>query len=176
LAFLQSYGNDHLAQQQLWRAIGAEFEPNFRPRAYNATVTRGYDFHDVAGELITEKGIGNGISMIIFTGIVAGIPTHFGRMLGTFEAGDNTKMFPFYFVRGHGHSDVDLCGACHPRAQARISRITYATRATGGKGQKSSLPIRVNQARHDPDQSSPSPWSHSPRFWLSFSALPVPRL
>ena len=35
-----------------------------------------YSFLDVVGEQITEKGIGNGISILIFAGIMASIPTH----------------------------------------------------------------------------------------------------
>ncbi len=144
LAFLQSYGMIIL----LNNSSGGQLVPNLNQFStlglIMLTVTAGTIFMMWLGELITEKGIGNGISMIIFTGIVAGIPTHFGRMLGTFEAGDNTKMF--HFILFVAMAILMLIFVVLVTEGQRNIPITYATRATGGKGQKSSLPIRVNQA------------------------------
>lgn len=71
-------------------------------------------------------------------------PLIFGRMLGTFEAGDNTKMF--HFILFVAMSILMLVFVVLVTEGQRNIPITYATRATGGKGQKSTLPIRVNQA------------------------------
>jgi len=144
LAFLQSYGMIVL----LNNSSGGELIPNlsnFRTLGLiMLTVTAGTVFMMWLGELISQGGIGNGISMIIFAGIVADIPTSFGRMLGTFEAGDNTKMF--HFILFVAMSVLMLIFVVLVTEGQRNIPITYATRATGGKGQKSSLPIRVNQA------------------------------
>ena len=91
-----------------------------------------------------ENGIGNGISMIIFVGIITEVPITFGRMLGTFQAGDNTKMF--HFILFLAVAVAMLIFVVLATEGQRNIPITYATRATGSKGQKSSLPIRVNQA------------------------------
>ncbi|QQR83408.1 preprotein translocase subunit SecY [Candidatus Peregrinibacteria bacterium] len=94
------------------------------------------------GELITEKGIGNGISLIIFSGIISGIPTVLGQMFGTFQAGDSSRMTDFILF-----SLVTLgmliAVVLISEGQRKIP-ITYASRAT--RGGDSSLPIRVNQA------------------------------
>jgi preprotein translocase subunit SecY len=144
LAFMQSYGMIVL----LNNSAGGELVPNLNQLSTLApimvTVTAGTIFMMWLGELITEKGIGNGISMIIFAGIIAEIPSSFGRMLGTFEAGDNTKMF--HFAVFAAIAVLMLVFVVLVAEGQRNIPITYATRATGGKGQKSSLPIRVNQA------------------------------
>ncbi len=144
LAFLQSYGMIVL----LNNSSGGELIPNLSNfyvlGLIMLTVTAGTVFIMWLGELISQGGIGNGISMIIFAGIVADIPTSFGRMLGTFEAGDNTKMF--HFILFVAMSILMLIFVVLVTEGQRNIPITYATRATGGKGQKSSLPIRVNQA------------------------------
>jgi len=96
------------------------------------------------GELITERGIGNGISLIIFAGIVGGMPPVVGRMLGIAQGGDSTKLgyFAFFMIM----TILMLIFVVLISEGQRNIPITYATRATGGKGEKASLPIRVNQA------------------------------
>ena len=96
------------------------------------------------GELITEKGIGNGISLLIFANIISGMPTIVGRMLATGTAGDTTKLS--YFMLFVLMTIIMLIFVVLITEGQRNVPITYATRATGGKGEKSSLPIRVNQA------------------------------
>lgn len=144
LAFLQSYGMIAL----LNNSAGGKLVPNISDfkvlGLIMLTVTAGTLFLMWLGELITQYGLGNGISMLIFAGIISDIPTNFGRMLGTFEAGDNTKMMHFIlFVIA---AILMLIFVVLITEGQRNIPITYATRATGGKGQKSSLPIRVNQA------------------------------
>ncbi len=144
LALLQSYGMIVL----LNNSAGGQLIPNIANfqvlGLVMLTVTAGTIFLMWLGELITEGGIGNGISMLIFAGIIAEMPANFGRMLGTFEAGDNTKMF--HFILFVALSILMLIFVVLVAEGQRNIPITYATRATGGKGQKSTLPIRVNQA------------------------------
>ncbi len=108
------------------------------------TVTAGTVFVMWLGELITEKGIGNGISLLIFASIISGMPTVLGRMLGIFEGGDTTKFT--YFVAFIVLTIIMLMVVVLINEAQRNIPITYATRANGGKGEKSGLPIRVNQA------------------------------
>lgn len=144
LAFLQSYGMILLLNQSAQGRLipGAGELGVILP--IMLIVTAGTMFIMWLGEQITENGIGNGISLIIFTGIIAGIPTIFGRMLGTFQAGDSTKMahFLLFIVL----TLLLLVFVVIISEGQRNIPITYATRATGGKGEKSVLPIRVNQA------------------------------
>ena len=144
LAFIQSYGMIIL----LNRSTQGQLIPNAESLAVilpiMIVVTAGTMLVMWLGELITEFGIGNGISIIIFAGIIAGMPTVFGRMLGTFQAGDTTKMshFVFFVIL----TLLMLIFVVLISEGQRNIPITYATRATGGKGEKSVLPIRVNQA------------------------------
>lgn len=144
LAFLQSYG--------MIMILNNSAQGQLIPNASNPTVlipvmvivTAGTLLIMWLGELITEKGIGNGISILIFASIIAGMPTIAGRMLGIAQAGDTTKlgtfigfailtliMLIFVVIITEGHRPVP---------------ITYATRGAAGQGEKSHLPIRVNQA------------------------------
>lgn len=146
LAFLQSYGMIILLNKstngQLIPGVG---DPSVIIPIM-LIVTAGTMFVMWLGELITENGIGNGISLIIFAGIIAGMPTVFGRMMGTFlQGGDSTKLT--HFVLFIVLTLVMLVFVVLISEGQRNIPITYATRATGGgKGEKSVLPIRVNQA------------------------------
>lgn len=91
------------------------------------------------GELITEKGIGNGISLIIFAGLVARLPN---TLLTMFQAGQD-KLSAFYFfliVSLATLVAVVLFTDAH-----RAVPITYANQGAG-RGVKGNIPIRLNQA------------------------------
>jgi preprotein translocase subunit SecY len=107
-------------------------------------VTAGTLFLMWLGELITERGIGNGISLLIFASIISGMPPIVGRMLGIAQGGDTTKLG--YFVVFVILTIAMLIFVVLITEGQRNIPITYATRATGGKGEKANLPIRVNQA------------------------------
>jgi len=107
-------------------------------------VTAGTLFIMWLGELITESGIGNGISLLIFASIISGMPAIVGRMLGIANGGDTTKLS--YFLIFIVLTIIMLMFVVLITEGQRNIPITYATRATGGKGEKSALPIRVNQA------------------------------
>lgn len=98
------------------------------------------------GEQITSRGIGNGISLIIFSGIVVGIPSAIGRVYQLVSAGDMNIFFLIILVVVMA---VVLFGIVFvERAQRRIP-IHYAKRQLGRKvygGQTTHLPLRINTA------------------------------
>lgn len=144
LAFLQSYGMiillNQSSQGQLIPGIGDPYV--IFP--IMIIITAGTLFLVWLGELMTEKGIGNGISLIIFASIMSGMPPIVGRMLGIAQGGDTTKLS--YFVIFILLTVAMLIFVVLITEGQRNIPITYATRATGGKGEKANLPIRVNQA------------------------------
>ncbi len=98
------------------------------------------------GEQITERGVGNGISMIIFAGIVAGLPAAIG---GTLEL-SRTGELHLLAVIGLFALAVVVTGfvVFVERGQRRIT-INYAKRQVGRKmyaGQSSHLPLKLNMA------------------------------
>ncbi len=110
------------------------------------TMTAGTIFVMWIGEQITEKGIGNGISLIIFAGIVAGIPRaliNTGRLVSTGEMTLFILLFILALMAG-----VLVFIVFMERAQRRIP-IHYAKRMMGRKmfgGQTTHLPLRINTA------------------------------
>jgi len=97
------------------------------------------------GEQITAKGIGNGISLIIFAGIVAGLPKAIGQTY--FLAGD-TIPYVLLPVLGVFMIAVTLFVVFIERAQRRLP-VHYAKRQQGRKmfgGQVTHLPLRLNTA------------------------------
>ncbi|OGT80138.1 MAG: preprotein translocase subunit SecY [Gammaproteobacteria bacterium RIFCSPLOWO2_02_FULL_47_50] len=98
------------------------------------------------GEQITERGVGNGISMIIFAGIVAGLPAAIG---GTLEL-SRTGELHLLAVIGLFALAVVVTGfvVFVERGQRRIT-INYAKRQVGRKmyaGQSSHLPLKLNMS------------------------------
>ena len=111
-----------------------------------ATLTAGTVLIMWLGEQITEKGIGNGISLIIFSGIVAGIPGGLVKSGQLIKAGD---MSVFTAILVLALMAVVLgCIVFMERGQRRIP-IHYAKRQVGRKmfgGQSTHLPLRINTA------------------------------
>src|SRR5690242_16573587 len=110
------------------------------------TLTTGTMFLMWLGEQITERGIGNGISMIIFAGIVAGLPAAIG---GTLELVRTGAMSPFValviFALVVGVTAVVVF---IEKGQRRIL-VNYAKRQVGNRlygGQSSFLPLKLNMS------------------------------
>jgi len=98
------------------------------------------------GERMTEKGIGNGISLIIFAGIVAGLPSAAGNTFRLMTAGEMSLFVVLIVVA----LMVAVLGfiVFVERGQRRIP-IHYAKRMMGRKmlgGQTTHLPLRINTA------------------------------
>jgi preprotein translocase subunit SecY len=98
------------------------------------------------GEQVTERGIGNGISLIIFAGIVAGLPAAIGGTLELARIGELSA----FLVIGILILAVVVTGfvVFMERGQRRIT-VNYAKRQQGRKvyaAQKTHLPLKVNMA------------------------------
>ncbi|MBI3304876.1 preprotein translocase subunit SecY [Candidatus Parcubacteria bacterium] len=96
------------------------------------------------GELITEKGLGNGVSLIIFAGIVARFPTDFTRFSATFEASKVPSVIAFLAI-----AVIVIAGVVLINEGERAVPVSYAKRIRGSRmygGISTHLPLRVNQA------------------------------
>jgi len=96
------------------------------------------------GELITEQKIGNGISLIIFAGIISGIPANISRALFAYNPG----MLPMYLVFA-AVAVLVIAGVVFINEGERKIPVAYAKRVRGMKmygGAASYLPLKVNQA------------------------------
>ena len=110
------------------------------------TMTTGTVFLMWLGEQVTERGIGNGISMLILAGIIAGIPSALGRTIESVNTGETTGIFALVLI-------VMVLGVTAfcvyvERAQRRIA-VHYAKRQVGRRvmaGQTSHLPFKLNMA------------------------------
>ena len=110
------------------------------------TLTSGTAFIMWLGEMITERGIGNGISLIIFAGIVARLPS---AIIKTFELMGAGEIYPIIMLV----IMVVMIGVVGfivfvERGQRRI-QVQYARRVVGRKmygGQSTHLPLKVNTA------------------------------
>lgn len=96
------------------------------------------------GELITEFGVGNGVSLLIFAGIVAAIPSSVSQFIFSFDV----SQLPAYI----GFAAIALlivAGVVYVTEAERPIPVTYARRVRGTKvlgGVSTYLPLRVNQA------------------------------
>ncbi len=99
------------------------------------------------GEQITERGIGNGISMLIFAGIVAGLPSALGQAFESARQGDLNILV--LFIVGIIAISVVYFVVFIERGQRRIT-VNYAQRQQQGRksfgAQSSHLPLKVNMA------------------------------
>lgn len=108
------------------------------------TATAGTIFLMWLGELISEKGIGNGISLLIFAGIVSALPTSLQQIIATW---DPTQIFTYLSFAVLGV--VTIAGIVIVNEGQRNIPVSFARRIRGGKtsgGTKTHLPLRVNQA------------------------------
>ena len=98
------------------------------------------------GEQITERGIGNGISMLIFAGIVAGIPSAIGMSLEATRQGEMSMLaLLVLFILAIA---VVAAVVFMERGQRRIT-VNYAQRQQGRRmyaAQQSHLPLKINMA------------------------------
>ncbi len=110
------------------------------------TMTTGTMFLMWLGEQVTERGIGNGISMIILAGIVAGLPGAVGRTVESVNTGEMSGLFVLLLIV----LVLGVTAICVyvERAQRRIA-VHYAKRQVGRRvmaGQTSHLPFKLNMS------------------------------
>ncbi len=108
------------------------------------TMTTGTVFIMWLGEQISERGIGNGISLIIFAGIVVSLPSGIQSILAGIRSGDMSPLRMLFLLALM--LAVIVCIVFVERGQRRIP-VSYAKRVVGRKiygGQSTHLPLRVN--------------------------------
>ncbi len=177
LAFLQAFGFLLLLQQN--GIVGA-----LTPLAFATNVVviaAGSILLMWIGELITEFGVGNGVSLIIFAGIVAAMPSQLSQALFAFDI----SQLPTYigFIAA---AVVIMAGVVFITESERPIPVTYARRVRGNKvlgGISTYLPLRVNQAGVMPiifalsfllfPQMIATFLAQSPVGWLSSGATAV---
>ncbi len=148
------YGTVALATfQATMISIGLEQQPNlvidpglmFRFTTVVTLVT-GTMFLMWLGEQITERGLGNGISILIFAGIAAGLPQAIGGTLELVRTGAMSPLTALVIVVGVVVITWFVCFV--ERGQRKIL-VNYAKRQVGNKvfaGQSSHLPFKLNMA------------------------------
>jgi len=141
LAMLQGFG-----LVSMLRSSGAFVAPAFYMPMVVLTLTAGTSFLMWLGEQITEKGIGQGVSLIIFVGIMTRMPTDIAQTISQWRIGQvglfNVLLLGALFV-----GMVAFIVYIH-QAQRKIP-VQYAKRVKGMKvygGSTSFLPLKVNQA------------------------------
>ncbi len=140
LAVIQAYAMISLLKSQ---NVFTDLTP-FTMVVIVITATAGSIFLMWLGELITEKGLGNGVSMMIFAGIVAALPTGVTRFASTWDPSQFFSYLLFFMVGA-----ITIAGVILVNEGQRIIPVSYAKRVRGSQvygGTASHLPLKVNQA------------------------------
>jgi preprotein translocase subunit SecY len=143
LALFQSFGIAIMLQHQ--QGLVLTPGPMFQVTTMITLVT-GTMFLMWLGEQITERGLGNGISLIIFAGIAAGLPNAIGSTLELARTG--AFSIPLVLALFFGAIGITALVVFVERGQRKIL-VNYAKRQVGNKvygGQSSHLPLKLNMA------------------------------
>ncbi len=143
LALFQSIGIAVALESSAGLVINPGF--GFRMTAV-ISLTAGTMFLMWLGEQITERGLGNGISILIFAGIAAGLPSAIGGLLELVRTGAMSILIAIVIVVVVGL--VTYFVVFVERGQRKIL-VNYARRQVGNKvygGQSSHLPLKLNMA------------------------------
>ncbi len=154
------------------------------------TLTTGTIFVMWLGEQITERGIGNGISLLIFAGIVIGLPSAILQIRDRIGSGDPLQTLGVVFLVAVMIALIALI--VYVESARRNISISYASRRVGNqtfRGQETSLPLKLNMggvipvifassvlampqtifSAFPPDQNDPnSTWSKVSAFFQQF--------
>jgi preprotein translocase subunit SecY len=147
LATFQAIGISMALQNQTAGGLGVVINPGISFIVITTvTLVTGTIFLMWLGEQVTERGIGNGISLIIFAGIVSGLPSAIGGTLELARTGEmNGAFIVLLFIVAIA---VTALVVFVERGQRRII-INYPKRQQGRKmmaGQSSFLPLKLNMA------------------------------
>jgi preprotein translocase subunit SecY len=110
------------------------------------TLTAGTTFLMWLGEQITERGVGNGISLIIFAGIIAGMP---GAIFNTYELYSSGQLGPVLLVVLAVVMLAVVTGIVFLESSRRKVLVQYAKRMVGKRvygGQSTHIPLKINTA------------------------------
>jgi len=140
LAFVQGFGLMTLLQRQdIIAQLGA-----FDLVTNLLVITAGSVFLMWIGELISEYGIGNGVSILIFAGIIASLPSQISQLIFTFDVSQIPLYLAFLIA-----AILIVLGVVMVTEAERPVPVTYAKQVRGMKmygGVSTYLPLRVNQA------------------------------
>lgn len=142
LAFLQAYSMIALLKQSQQPIIGDLSALDYA--GILTTMTAGTMLLMWIGELISERKIGNGISIMIFAGIVAGLPTAVQQAILTFDQSQIVNLIGYAAI-----GVLTVAGVVFITEGQRNIPVVYAKRMRGTKlygGAETYLPLRANMA------------------------------
>jgi preprotein translocase subunit SecY len=143
LAIVESFGLIQLLGQAQFKIL-TKTDP-FHLVTLIVTVTAGTLFLMWIGELMSEKKVGNGISLLILANILAGLPTQLGQL---FAAYDSSQLITYAMYAGL--MVVTIVGVVFITEGQRNIPVQYARQIRGQGssygGSATSLPLRVNMA------------------------------
>ncbi|MFA5935504.1 MAG: preprotein translocase subunit SecY [Patescibacteria group bacterium] len=143
LGILQSFALLSILRQSQFQILTVTNPINLI--ALIATVTAGTIFLMWLGELISEKKVGNGISLLIFAGILAGLPTQFSQLLVSYDSSQLLTWFVYGFI-----ALLTIVGVVFVTEAQRNVPVQYARQSRGqgalSGGVSSNLPLRVNMS------------------------------
>jgi preprotein translocase subunit SecY len=147
LALLQAFGQCQLMKSQgVLSGFGLfDSATALRSIAILASMTAGSMFLVWLGELITENGIGQGVSIIIFGGIVANLPSSVGNLATGNSVTQNIAGTLIFLVLGL----ITIVGIVLINEGQRRIQVNYARRVRGNRmygGQTTHIPLKVNSA------------------------------
>src|SRR3989344_272007 len=166
LALFQAYGFYFLLRQQ---GIVSQLEP-IALAAIVISLAAGSLLLMWLGELLSEKGVGNGISLLIFVGIVASYPLSLVQTLATSTAENFSNLILFFLLFVALFAAVVIVNEA-----ARRIPIQYAVRGPRA-GAQNFLPLRINQAGVIPIIFAISLVLIPPTFARYFAGLDNPAL
>ncbi|MGI6374092.1 MAG: preprotein translocase subunit SecY [Patescibacteria group bacterium] len=142
LAIVQAYGMITLLRRGASGILG-ETSP-FDMLVILLTITAGTVFLMWLGELISEKKVGNGISLLIFAGIISGVLDSIRNLIFTFDSSQLFTLIGFVAI-----ALVTIVGVVIINEGQRNIPVQYARQVRGNRtfgGSSTHLPIRVNMA------------------------------
>jgi len=140
LSIFQAYGVYFLLSRQgILGSLGA-----FDLLVLVLTLTGGGMLLVWIGDLVTEYGVGNGISLLIFVGIISRLPASAVSFVTTFDPSNTALIFQnLVFVL---LAIVVIMGVVLVNEGTRNIQIEYGRRGTGGQRVTNYLPVKINQA------------------------------
>lgn len=141
-AILQGYGTIAVLNRSGAGII--EFTSPWQWAAALITITAGSVLLMWMGELISEKNVGNGVSLIIFAGIIVSLPGAISQLVSTYDSSQLPGIVAFIAL-----AFITILGVVFITEGQRKIPVVYARQVRGGRtvgGVKNHLPLRVNQA------------------------------
>lgn len=141
LAMLQGYGMTILLRQQAGASLFAE-SGAFTLILAIISMTAGTIFLMWLGELISEKNVGNGVSILIFAGIIAGLPTFFQQMFSVYDYSQLVTTIIFLAATIATIIGIVVMNEAQRNIPVRYARVVRGSRSVGSVS--SHIPLRMN--------------------------------